>query len=63
METRTKVVVRKLPPVMDEADVRELVDSATGGSHTWFSFVQGKIRQVLAPFHLHLYMATSWDRL
>ena len=44
METRTKVVVRKLPPVMEEADARELVDSAAGGKYTWFSFVQGKIR-------------------
>jgi hypothetical protein len=44
MDARTKVVVRKLPPSVAEADVRQLVDALAGGQYTWFSFVQGKTR-------------------
>jgi len=40
---RTKVVVRKLPPNVAEADVRELVKN-TGTKYDFFSFVQGKTR-------------------
>ncbi|KAK9902689.1 hypothetical protein WJX75_002864 [Coccomyxa subellipsoidea] len=38
---RTKVVIRKLPPSIVNADVRELVDS-TSAKYNWYSFVQGK---------------------
>ena len=43
---RTKVVIRKLPPNVAEADVRDLV-TKTAAKYTWFSFVQGKIRYTL----------------
>ncbi len=43
---RTKVVIRKLPPSIADADVRELVDS-TNVKYNWFNFVQGKTRCTL----------------
>ncbi|CAL8466315.1 g5851 [Coccomyxa elongata] len=39
---RTKVVIRKLPPNVAEADIRDLVNK-TASKYTWFSFVQGKV--------------------
>lgn len=45
---RTKVVIRKLPPSIVDADVRELVDS-TSAKYNWYSFVQGKTRCAAVP--------------
>ena len=36
--------MRKLPPSIPEEDVRQLVESASGGRFSWFNFVQGKTR-------------------
>lgn len=41
---RKKVIVRKLPPNIPEVDVRLLVQAASAGRFSWFSFVQGKTR-------------------
>ncbi|KAK9812741.1 hypothetical protein WJX72_002893 [[Myrmecia] bisecta] len=40
---RTKVVVRKLPPALKEADFLEVVNKSWEGRYRWFSFVQGKV--------------------
>ena len=36
--------MRKLPPSISEEEVRQLVQTASGGRFSWFSFVQGKTR-------------------
>ena len=36
--------MRKLPPSIPEEEVRQLVQTASGGRFSWFSFVQGKTR-------------------
>lgn len=41
---RKKIVIRKLPPNVSEEDVRQAVQEASKGAHSWFSFVQGKMR-------------------
>ena len=43
---RTKVVVRKLPPLMSEAELRDEVDSVAADQYDWLSFVPGKVRCV-----------------
>ncbi len=41
---RTKIVIRKLPPLMDEADLKAEVDSVAADQYGWFVFYPGKIR-------------------
>lgn len=36
--------MRKLPPSIPEEEVRQLVQTASGGRFSWFNFVQGKTR-------------------
>ena len=43
---RSKVVVRKLPPLIDEAELRSEIDNVAADQYNWFSFVPGKIRSV-----------------
>ncbi|KAM7251975.1 hypothetical protein ACFE04_023858 [Oxalis oulophora] len=42
---RTKVVVRRLPPSMNEATLMELIDVTFAGRYNWASFHQGKNSQ------------------
>lgn len=58
---RTKVIVRKLPPNVAEADVRDLVNN-TGIKYDWFSFVQGKTRYSSAS-NLYTYLSMHWLKL
>ena len=41
---RTKVIVRKLPPLLPEADFQAAVDEVCQGKYNWFSYVPGKLR-------------------
>ena len=50
---RTKVVVRKLPPLMSEAEFRDEVDSVAADQYDWLSFLPGKVRCVECP-HINI---------
>lgn len=47
---RTKVVVRKLPPLMSEAELLEELDSVAANQYDWLSFVPGKVRCEIISF-------------
>lgn len=40
----TKVVVRNLPPLLQEKDFRGVLDKVAQDSYDWLHFVQGKAR-------------------
>ena len=40
---RTKVVIRRLPPKLDEQELRTAVDALCEGKYDWYNLVQGKI--------------------
>ena len=41
---RLKIVIRKLPPLLQEAVFKAAVDEQFSGTYSFFSFVQGKVR-------------------
>eukprot|EP00884_Botryococcus_braunii_P002156 jgi/Botrbrau1/11941/Bobra.341_1s0008.1 len=41
---RRKVVVRNLPPLVSEADVKAVIEAAAAGKYDWFRFLQGKAK-------------------
>ena len=57
---RTKVVIRNLPPLLQEADVRALVKDGFQDKVTWFYFVQGKLRWEIWTAKLVLGPTHSW---
>ncbi|CAI0375133.1 unnamed protein product, partial [Linum tenue] len=42
---KTKVVVRRLPPTISQAALKEQIDSAFAGRYSWFAFRTGKSSQ------------------
>jgi hypothetical protein len=46
LKERTKVVVRKLPPGLNEQGFRAVVDKLIEGRYTWLAYCDGKVRQV-----------------
>ena len=39
----TKVVIRQLPPTLQEADCKAAIDKEFADRYSWFSFASGKV--------------------
>jgi Smg-4/UPF3 family len=67
----TKVVIRQLPPTLQEADCKAAVDKQFADRYSWFSFARGKIGCVacnaaaaaFVPRDMHHDGATAHHRL
>lgn len=46
IKERTKVVVRKLPPGLNEQGFRAVVEKLIEGRYTWLAYTEGKVRLV-----------------
>lgn len=44
LKERTKVVVRKLPPGLNEQGFKAVVEKLIEGKYTWLSYCEGKAR-------------------
>jgi Smg-4/UPF3 family len=43
----TKVVIRQLPPTLQEADCKAAIDKEFADRYSWFSFARGKVGCVI----------------
>lgn len=51
----TKVVIRQLPPTLQEADCKAAIDKEFADRYSWFSFARGKIGCVMCmPLQRHV---------
>lgn len=60
----TKVVIRQLPPTLQEADCKAAIDKEFADRYSWFSFARGKVGCVTCmPLRRHVACHVSWCTL